>query len=62
MYLFLIPLILGFFFAGAASFTAAYSRRFGERGGQAMTAVLRNVFGAPLMAIGYVWAWVTPSP
>jgi protein-S-isoprenylcysteine O-methyltransferase Ste14 len=62
MELFLIPLILGFVFAGAASFTAAYSRRFGERGGRAMTAVLRNVFGAPLMAIGYVWAWVTPSP
>ncbi len=62
MFLFLIPLLTGFVLAGASAFTAAYSRRFGERGGQVVTAVLRNLLGIPLWLIGYIWAWVIPSP
>ena len=62
MYLFLIPLLAGFAFAGASAFTAAYSRRFGEHGGQIVTAVLRNALGIPLWLIGYTWAWLIPSP
>ena len=61
MELFLIPLIFGFVFAGASAFTAAYSRRFGERGGTIITAILRNLLGIPLWIIGYVWAWLIPS-
>ena len=61
MELFLIPLIFGFVFAGASAFTAVYSRRFGERGGTIVTAILRNLLGIPLLVIGYVWAWLIPS-
>lgn len=62
MSFFLVPLLLGFVFGGASAFTAAYSRRLGERGGQLITAVLRNVLGIPLWVIGYLWAWRTTSP
>mgnify|MGYP002336132233 CR=1 FL=1 len=61
MELFPIPLIFGFIFAGASAFTTAYSRRFGERGGTIVTAILRNLLGIPLGVIGYVWAWMIPS-
>ena len=54
MELFLIPLIFGFVFAGASAFTTVYSRRFGERGGTIITAILRNLLGIPLWIIGYV--------
>jgi len=62
MSLFLVPLLIGFVFAGASAFTTAYSRRFGERGGQTATAALRNVLGIPLWLVGYAWAWLTPAP
>ncbi len=42
MYLFLIPLILEFALNGASAFTAAYSQRWGERGGQLATLILRE--------------------
>lgn len=61
MELFLIPLIFGFIFAGASAFTTVYSRRFGERGGTIVTAILRNLLGIPLLVLGYVWAWWIPS-
>ena len=61
MFLFLIPLLFGFVFFGASAFTAAYSRRFGERGGTIVTAILRNLLGMPLLVIGYVWAWQISS-
>ena len=61
MELFLIPLIVGFIFAGASAFTAVYSRHFGERGGTIITAILRNLLGIPLWIIGYAWAWLIPS-
>lgn len=62
MYLFLIPLVLGFALAGASAFTAAYSRRFGERGGRLVTSILRNLLGIPIWFMGFVMAWQAPSP
>lgn len=62
MYLFLIPLILGFVLNGASAFTAAYSRRWGERGGKLVTFILRNVLGIPLWYVGLILAWLAPAP
>ncbi|MBI2865312.1 MAG: isoprenylcysteine carboxylmethyltransferase family protein [Chloroflexi bacterium] len=62
MYIFLIPLLLGFALCGASAFTAAYTRRWGENAGQMFTAVLRNVLGIPLWSIGLALAWLTPGP
>jgi protein-S-isoprenylcysteine O-methyltransferase Ste14 len=62
MYAFLIPLLLGFVFNGASAFTAAFSRRWGERGGQAACVLLRNVAGIPLWASGLGLAVWAPSP
>jgi hypothetical protein len=58
MYFFLVPLLLGFAFTGASAFTAAYSRRFSERSGMIISALLCNLLGIPLWIIGYVWAWL----
>lgn len=62
MFLFLIPLVLGFSFNLASAFTTAFTRRWGERGGSVLTVVLRNVFGIPVWAIGFGLAALTPSP
>jgi protein-S-isoprenylcysteine O-methyltransferase Ste14 len=62
MYLFLIPLLLGFAFNLSSAFTAAYSRRLGERRGRWVTAILRNVLGIPVWAIGFALAVRTPAP
>ena len=62
MYVFLIPLLLGFTLAGASAFTAAYSRRWGERGGQLATSILRNFLGIPLWFFGFILAWRAPAP
>ena len=61
MYAFIIPLLLGFALAGASAFTAAYSRLWGERGGQFATVLLRNVLGIPLWVIGFVLALGEPA-
>lgn len=61
MYVFLIPLLLGFALGGASAFTTAYSRRWGERGGQLVTMILRNVLGIPLWLVGFVLAWLAPA-
>lgn len=58
MYHFLLPLLTGFVLAGASAFTAAYSRRWGERGGRLATSLLRNVLGIPLYFYGLVLAWL----
>jgi protein-S-isoprenylcysteine O-methyltransferase Ste14 len=55
-------LLLGFALAGASAFTAVYSRRWGERGGQLATSILRNVLGIPFMAVGFILAWRAPAP
>jgi protein-S-isoprenylcysteine O-methyltransferase Ste14 len=62
MYRFLIPLLAGFVLAGASAFTAAFSRKWGERGGQIATSVLRNVIGIPLYFFVLVLAWKVPLP
>lgn len=62
MFLFLIPLTAGLAFVGASAFTAGYSRWLGERGGQLITAVLRNILGIPLGLMGGFWAWAIPAP
>jgi protein-S-isoprenylcysteine O-methyltransferase Ste14 len=62
MYLFLIPLLLGFACNLASAFTAAYSRRWGARGGRWVTGILRNVLGIPVWAIGFGMAARAPAP
>jgi protein-S-isoprenylcysteine O-methyltransferase Ste14 len=61
MYLFLLPLLLGFVSDWASAFTTAYARRWGERRGQALTFLLRMVSGIPLWFIGLVVAIRMPS-
>jgi len=62
MYLFLIPLLLGFVLGGASAFTATYSRWWGERWGARVTSILRNFLGIPLWLFGFVIAWVQHAP
>ena len=62
MYAFLVPLLAGFGFNAASAFTAAFCRRWGERRGRLVTAVLRNVLGIPVWVIGLMWAVRTASP
>jgi protein-S-isoprenylcysteine O-methyltransferase Ste14 len=57
-----MPLLLGLALGGASAFTAAYSRWWGERVGQAVTMILRNVLGIPLWVSGYILAWRDPAP
>ena len=61
MYRFLLPLLLGFASDWASAFTTAYSRRWGERRGQALTFVLRMISGIPLWFIGILLAIASPS-
>lgn len=56
MYFFLFPLLLGFAFNSASAFTAAYSARLGERGGQLVSILLRDVLGIPVWVLGLVLA------
>jgi len=62
MYLFLIPLLLGFALGGASAFTATYSRWWGERSGALVTSILRNFLGIPLWLVGFLIAWVQHAP
>lgn len=55
-------MIIGFALVGASAFTSAYSRRWGEKGGQWATIILRNLLGIPLWVAGFVLAWLEPSP
>ena len=58
----LISLLLGFAFDSASAFTAAFSRRWGEKRGPWVTFVLRNLLGIPLWVIGLGLAVRSPSP
>lgn len=62
MYWFLAPLLLGFTLGWASAFTTVYSRRWGERGGQMATMILRNALAIPLWIAGFVLAWLAPAP
>ncbi len=57
MYAYLLPLLIGFSFAGASAFTSVYSRRWGVKGGQLATSVLRNAIGIPVFMVGLILAW-----
>ena len=55
-------IITGFALVGASAFTAAFSRWWGEKGGQMATIIFRNLLGIPLWVTGFVLAWLEPSP
>jgi protein-S-isoprenylcysteine O-methyltransferase Ste14 len=59
---FLIPLVIGFTLNVASAYTAEWSARWGERCGELVTAVLRNVLGIPVWAVGLILAVRTASP
>src|SRR5574341_509233 len=62
LFLYAVPLLLGFGFVGASTFTAAFCRWWGERWGELATSILRNYLGIPLGAIGLIVAWLQPAP
>jgi protein-S-isoprenylcysteine O-methyltransferase Ste14 len=62
MFLFLIPLVLGFVCNSASTFTTFYSTHLGERGGRLVSIILRDVLGIPVWAIGYIMAARADSP
>ncbi len=61
MYLSLIPLLLGFVFAGASAFTSVYSRWWGEHATKWAASILRNFLGIPLWLISFIMAWLQPA-
>ena len=56
MYWFLIPLVLGFLSNLASALTTRYSVKWGKTGGTFITILLRDIFGIPVWAIGFVMA------
>ena len=62
MFLFLIPLLVGFGLNSASALTTAFSRRWGERRRQQATLILRTCLGIPLWVIGLGLAVRTPLP
>ena len=54
-------MLLGFGSDWASAFTTAYSRRWGDRGGGAITFVLRMITGIPLWFLGLVLALAAPA-
>src|SRR3972149_3530839 len=62
MYLFLVPLLIGFALAGLSAFTTASARRWGAKAGMKVTFVLRNILGIPLFIIGAYLAWTSGAP
>ncbi|MFZ3071710.1 MAG: methyltransferase [Thermodesulfobacteriota bacterium] len=62
MYLFLIPLLIGFALVGLSAFTTASARRWGAKLGMKVTFVLRNILGIPLLILGAVLAWTSDAP
>ena len=59
---FLIPLLIGFTLNVASAYTAEWSERWGARRGETVTAVLRNVLGIPVWAVGLILAVRTRAP
>jgi protein-S-isoprenylcysteine O-methyltransferase Ste14 len=56
MYYYLILLILGFSSNLASAYTTTYSEKWGEKTGTFITIILRDVFGIPVWAVGFVLA------
>ena len=61
MYFFLLPLIAGFVSNLASAFTTTYSEKWGKHTGTFITILLRDIFGIPVWAIGFVLAIREPS-
>jgi protein-S-isoprenylcysteine O-methyltransferase Ste14 len=61
MFIFLIPLLIGFAFNWASAFTHFYSQRWGERRGRLVTFVTRNILGIPVWAFGVILAVREPA-
>ena len=62
MFFFLIPLVLGFTFNLLSAFTAAFSRKWGDRRGSIMTVLFRDILGIPVWAIGFCLAALASAP
>ncbi|HSB65869.1 MAG TPA: isoprenylcysteine carboxylmethyltransferase family protein [Anaerolineales bacterium] len=62
MYLFLLPLLIGFAFNSASAFSTYCSQRLGERRGRWVCILLRDVLGIPVWAAGYAMAALSQSP
>lgn len=56
MYFFIVVLILGFVSNVASTFTAVYSERWGKQTGTFITILLRDIFGIPVWAAGFLLA------
>lgn len=61
MYLFLIPLLLGFASNLASAFTTTFSHWWGRAHASLVSSLLRNVLGIPVWTTGFVLAARTPS-
>ncbi|MBI5878633.1 MAG: hypothetical protein HZB53_13370 [Chloroflexi bacterium] len=61
MWLFLLPLWLGFALGGLSTFTTRFSQRWGVAGGQRATLIVRAV-SVPFWSSGYLLAVWDPSP
>ena len=53
---------MGFALAGLSAFTTAFARRWGAKLGMAVTFVLRNILGIPLLILGAALAWTSGAP
>jgi protein-S-isoprenylcysteine O-methyltransferase Ste14 len=62
MYWFFIPLVFGFIFNWASSFTGEYSKRWGEKTGRGISFFLRMILGLPVWAAGFGLAFRQPAP
>ena len=62
MFFFLIPLIIGFTFNVLSAFTAAFSRKWGDRRGSLATLLFRDILGIPVWMIGFCLASLAPAP
>ena len=56
MFYFLIPLLIGFCLNLASAFTFYYTEKWGKQTGTFITILLRDIFGIPLWAIGFLFA------
>jgi protein-S-isoprenylcysteine O-methyltransferase Ste14 len=55
-FIFLIPLVIGFAFHIASSFTSDYSEKYGAKAGTFITILFRDILGIPVWAIGILIA------
>ncbi|HSB65218.1 MAG TPA: hypothetical protein VLD65_01490, partial [Anaerolineales bacterium] len=62
MYLFLLPLLIGFAFNSASAFSTYYSRRLSERRGRWVCILFRDMLGIPVWATGYAMAALSQTP